>query len=406
MSGRAHAKLSASGAERWLACPPSAALESTLPDTTSEFAAEGTAAHEMAELMVSYNAGRVNKSVYTRKLNTLRAGEYYDHEMEQVIGEYANHVWEVAAALPGAHVETETRVDFGDIVPGGFGTADVVIVAEPVLHVIDLKYGRHVAVSAEDNPQLMLYAYGTLRLYEPVYNIKEVRMSIEQPRRGESSTYILPADDLRRWGTEHVAPIAQLAAEGRGEYNPGEDTCRWCRAKNTCKALAQQQIETAKADFASVTEVPAGELTLIDEPTLAGSPTLTTEEIAQILTHAGPFKQWYSKIEEHALVQARDHGAHYPGWKLVEGRSTRQITDADGATLALAAEGIPEGDYMTAPALMGITALEKALTKKRFGELLGKYVVKPPGKPALVPETDSRPEIGSVASAKEDFKEV
>jgi hypothetical protein len=405
VSGAAHAKLSASGAKRWLACPPSAALEATLPDTTSIYAAEGTAAHEMAELIVTYNLGRVNKSVFTRKMNILRAGEHYDAEMERVAGEYASHVWETAAGLPGAHVETETRVDFGDIVPGGFGTADVVIVAEPVLHVIDFKYGRHVAVSAEDNPQLMLYAYGTLRLYEPVYDIEEVRTTIIQPRMGSDSTYILPADRLREWGVHHVAPTADLAARGGGEYAPSEEACQWCRAKSVCRARAEQQLETARTDFAPVMEVPAGELALIDEPMLAGSPTLTVEEIAQILTHAEPFRRWYTRIEEHALEQARDHGVRYPGWKLVEGRSTRKVTDPDGAAAALAAEDIPEGDYMTVPELMGITALEKALGAKRLTQIIGKYITKPPGKPALVPEADSRPEIGSAASAKADFME-
>jgi len=388
----AHAKLSASGAHRWLICQPSAALEETLPDPGSEYATEGTLAHKVAEEMLSYQFNKIKKRTFQDRIKKLEA----DAEMKRYIEEYANEVWQIAQEYGKPHIDLEQRVDFSDVVPDGFGTADVVIVADNVLHIIDLKYGKGVPVDAEENPQLMLYAYGTMRKYEIAYDFETVSMTIIQPRLYAQSTYTISADALRKWAAEYVKPIADIAHDGGGEYAPSEEGCRFCRARAVCKARADLMMDTARADF-TATEIPE---------MIIPFTVMCPQEIADCLSHGAAYVKWYADVEAYALEKARDHGVKYPGWKLVEGRSNRVIRDKDAAIAQFDADGVEEKDYLTVPELLGITALEKNIGAKRLGELIGSLIEKPPGRPVLVPDTDKREEINSTSAAAKDFEDV
>jgi hypothetical protein len=386
-----HATLSASGAKRWLTCPPSALLEAEEPDSSSDYAAEGTAAHEMAEKKLSLALGKITKGTYTRWYNSFKANcEYFNSGFEDDVDKYVGMVMEQIAEYDDPFVDLEKRVDFSTWVPEGFGTADVVVIDENILHVIDLKFGKGVPVSAEENPQLMLYALGAVAKYEIAYDFEKVAMTIIQPRLDSSSTYIMPLDKLLDWAENYVRPRAELAIEGKGEFEPSEEGCRFCRVRAKCKARADKQMEVAKLEFA-------------EEP----PEFLTPEQTAYILEAAPVFAKWLSDVQEHALTQARDHGVHYPGWKIVEGRSNRVITNSLAAKETLDRYiDLEYEQYMSKPQLLGITALEKNLGKELFMEALGGLIDKPTGKPVLVPESDKRPEMNSNDSARADFEEL
>jgi hypothetical protein len=390
MSGE-HALLSASSSRRWLSCTPSARLEETMPESESTYADEGTAAHALAELELSWRLGKIEKkTIYSRRLGKLKRGEYYSADMARYIDGYATEVLELVAGYDAAgsvpHIDLEQRVDYGDIVPGGFGTADVVIVAGDTIQVIDLKYGKGVAVDAHENPQLMLYALGAAKKYDILYNFSRVIVTVMQPRLDSSSSYELALDDLYDWATDYVAPRAALAFKGTGEYAPSEDACRFCRVKSVCRARADANLATARDDFA----LP---------------PVLSVEDVAELLPRLDELAKWVKDIQTWALEQARDHDVVFQGFKLVEGRSVRSITDAYAAELTLKEAGYAMREYIKPTELKGITDLEKMLGKPRFAELLGGLVVKPAGKPVLVPESDKRPALGGAASAAEDFKD-
>jgi len=380
-----HAKLAPSKAAMWLACPPSAALNAQVPDTVSEYAAEGIEAHELAELVLQLATGRINEVVYSRRVKAfIKKSEYHSQSFEKDVAEYVQQVMEIIGGYDRPTVDLEQRVDLDAWVPEAYGTADVVIFTPKEIHVIDLKFGQGVPVSAVENPQLMLYALGALHKYSLAYEFDTVSMTIIHPRLNELSTYTVSVTELLDWADNTVRPAALLAHEGKGEFNPTEDGCRWCRVKETCRARAGKNLEMAKYDFAD-------------------PPLLSHTEIAEILGRAGELKKWAGDVEEYALVQARDHGAVFPGWKLVEGRSVRQITDPDMAAVALTGAGYGTDEIFKPQELLGITALEKLMGKKEFVGVLGSLVDKPPGKPCLVPESDSRPEYSSASAASADF---
>lgn len=382
---RAHAILSASGAERWIACPPSARLEEDLPDRGSAFSEEGTRAHAFAENELLYWLGRLSQEDYLHNQTAFDGDSpgFKADAMRYV--EYAiETITEVRAATPDAAVMVEERLDFSHVVPEGFGTGDLVIVADGTLWVIDLKFGKGVEVEADDNPQLKLYGIGALGSHGILYDIREVKLVIVQPRlTSEPSVWSTTPGALRQWAETVVTPAASLAWAGEGSFNPG-DHCRFCRAKAQCRARAEDALAVTQHEFR--------------DPVL-----LTDEEIAGVLEKADRVKKWAADIQEHALKQA-EHGHKYPGWKLVRGRSNRKYKDQDAVAQALTVAGIPES-VIYERSLLGITAMEKAITKKKFSELLFGLVDKPIGKPVLAPETDERPEIESGA-AIDGFDEV
>lgn len=370
-----HSDLSASGSNRWLHCPPSAKECAKLPDVSSEYARQGTDAHTLCEYKVKKALGRKMKDL-TEDLN------FYNEEMEECASEYAQFIMESLSAAKehckDPLVLVEQRLDFSRWVPGGFGTGDCVIVADDTLMVIDFKYGLGVLVDAEKNSQMMCYALGALSLFDGIYDIKEVNMTIFQPRRENVSTASMTKEELLHWAETVLKPTAELAAQGKGEYKAG-DHCRFCKLKATCRKRAEYNLELAKYDFA----VPS---------------TLEDEEIEIVLSKADELVNWAEEVKEYALQQALS-GKSWKGWKLVEGRSNRRYVSEE----AVAAKVEEAGFDPYEKKLLGITAMTKQLGKKKFDELLKGLIEKPQGKPVLVPESDKRP---ALHTAVDDFKNV
>ncbi|MCI1574711.1 MAG: DUF2800 domain-containing protein [Weizmannia coagulans] len=392
MSGhadRAHAYLSASGSKRWLTCTPSAKLEQEFPESgSSEFALEGTAAHELAELFLNLETGKITKSAFTRRLNKFKKeNEFYSQEMEDYIQSYVDLVVERINAEKAESegepiVLLEQRLDFSEWVPNGFGTGDVVIISDDTIEIIDLKYGKGVPVSAIDNTQMRLYALGAINQFGVLYEFENVKMTIVQPRLDDVSTDEIQVDELLRWADGEVIPKAQMAIKGEGEFVAG-DHCRFCRARQTCRARAEANLKMARYEFKK-------------------PPLLSPEEIGGILLKAEELQKWAKEVQEYALYEAEHNSAKFPGWKLVEGRSNRKYADEEKVADKLLRTGYKE-EVIFEKKLLGISKMEKAIGKKRFAELLADLVVKPAGKPTLVPESDKRPELNSHASAVEDF---
>lgn len=380
-----HALLSASGAHRWLACTPSARLEEQFPRTTSEYAEEGTAAHEVAELTARYFLNEISEADFENKRDKLAKGAYYNAEMQECANSYAELVLSKYNAsrenCEDAFTELEVKVDFSKYVKSGFGTGDCIIVADKVLEIIDFKYGKGVRVEAVGNPQMQLYALGAYLKYNTLFDIDTIRMTIFQPRlsAGQSSDEIT-VDELMTWANEYVKPRAKLAYKGEGEFTPSEETCKFCRAKEQCKARTEQNLK------------------LFDE---SPDPLLiTAEEAGQILEKAADIQAWLEDLEK-LVSSTLLSGEKVTGWKLVEGRSNRTITDPTKAINALRAEGYTE--IFEEPKLLGITKLEKLVGAKELTRILDGILVKPQGRPTLAPETDKRPEYQPEESLLKEF---
>ncbi|QDH93753.1 exonuclease [Corynebacterium phage StAB] len=367
---RAHAVLSASGAARWIACPPSALLEADLPDTESDASRQGTAAHELAE----------HKLRRAMKLRSDRpTSEWQDDEMEELTDAYRDYVLTILEETPGAELFIEQRVDFSHIVPGGFGTCDAVIIADGTMDIIDLKYGQGVAVDATGNPQLRLYALGALGAFGMLYDIHTIRMTIYQPRRHNISTETLGVAVLTDWARTTVEPAAALAANGDGNFAAG-DHCGFCKLRATCRARAEENLTIARHEFADPVE-------------------LTDEEIADIVLRAPEITKWLKAVEAHAASAAINQGHQWPGLKLVAGRSVRKYSDEHAVAAAAEAAGYTD---VWDRRLIGITAMQKLMGKKTFDEVLGDLITKPDGKPTLVPASDRRPAL-ETHTAEDDF---
>lgn len=369
-----HAFLSASASHRWINCPPSAKLCETLPDQTSTYAQEGTDCHELCAYLVEKALG-CNVKNPTKNLS------YYNAEMQNCAEEYCNFVME-QLEVAKSHckdplVMVEQRLDFSRFVENGFGTGDCVIVADNILHIIDYKHGLGVLVEAQNNSQLFCYAIGGLEIFDGIYDINEVKMSIFQPRRGNVDTFSISKDELLTWANETLAPTAKLAYEGKGDFKAG-DHCQFCKVKATCRNRAEYNLELAKYDF----EMPV---------------TLDEIEIAAILPKIDQLISWGNDIKDYALQQAQS-GTHYEGFKVVEGRSIRKYTDEESVALIVKDQGLDPYEKK----VLGITAMTTLLGKNRLEELLGELIYKPPGKPALVPESDKRPAMNT---AKNDLND-
>lgn len=381
-----HALLGPSSAHRWLACPPSARLEEGMDDQGSEYAREGTLAHRLGELRLRerWEPGPDRALDFEE----VRSDPMYSGAMEEHIDAYVSFVEERMAeaktrcADPRIFIEQVIRFD--DYVPEGFGTADCIILADGTMDVVDFKYGKGVPVSAEGNPQMKLYALGCYIAMSWVYDIHTVRMNIFQPRLDSVSTAEISSEKLVTWANEELKPTAALAWEGKGDYAPGSETCRWCKAAPICRARADYQLELAKYDFAQ----PA---------------TLNPEEVAAILHRLPDFKAWAEQVEAFAQDAAVNKGITIPGFKVVEGRSNRKYADEEAIAKALRKAGYKVADIYKPKALLGITAMEKLLGKHRMETLIAPYITKPPGAPTLVPDTDKRPALNTADQAAADF---
>lgn len=383
----AHAILSPSSASRWLSCTPSARLEEQFPDKGSAFAEEGTLAHSLGELLIRQKLNLIDAASYETAMAYIEESKHYGDDMYEHAENYAVFVLErfseAQAHTKDALIFLEQRLNLTDYVPEGFGTGDAIIIADGTLDLIDLKYGKGVQVSAENNKQMMLYGLGALREYDFIYDIQTVRMTIYQPRIDNFSSWEIEVTELRRWADEVLKPLAAKAFDGEGDFVPGAH-CRFCKAKAICKAHVEMNLELAKYDF--------------QDPAL-----LSDEEVVDILNRADGFTNWIASLEEYALDQAVNNGKKWPGYKLVEGRSNRKYSDESLVATTLLEAGFAREIIYKAPELLGITAMEKALKKSVFNQHLGDLVIKPVGKPTLVPASDKRPELSSVASAVEDF---
>lgn len=369
-----HALLSASSSHRWLHCPPSARLGENYEDKGSDFAAEGTDAHSLCEYKLKRALGIKSED----PTDTL---SWYDEEMEDCASGYAAYICELVEeakkTCPDPAVLIEQRLDFSAYVKEGFGTGDCVLIADGTLHIVDYKHGRGVLVEAEENPQMMLYALGALAIFESIYDIDTVSMTIYQPRRANISTYTVSKESLYEWAETVLVPAAELAYSGSGEFHCGE-WCQFCKAKADCRERAKANLEMAKFDFAD-------------------PPLLTDEEIEEVLGKVDELVSWANDIREYAL-QAALSGKEWSGWKVVEGRSVRKYTNDRQVAAAVIAAGFDPYEQK----LLGITEMQKTLGKARFEEILGGLITKPQGKPTLVPASDKRPAMNN---AKSDFME-
>lgn len=368
-----HALLSASSSHRWIACPPSALECAKLPDASSEFAKQGTDAHRLSEY-------KLKKSLGEKVHNPQKRLAYFDEEMDESSNDYAQFVMEKLATAKerckDPMVMVEQHLDFSRWVPEGFGTGDCLIVSDDTLVIIDYKYGLGVLVEAEKNPQMMCYALGALELFDGIYDIKNVEMTIFQPRRDNVSTYVISKNDLLSWAEEVLRPVAELAAKGEGEYRAG-DHCRFCKIKATCRKRAEYNLEMAKYDFAMPSKLEDGEVEVI------------LEKVDEMVA-------WANDVKEYALQQALS-GKQWDGWKVVEGRANRRYINEEAVAAKVEAAGFNPYEKK----LLGITAMTKQLGKNRFEELLNELIEKPQGKPVLVPESDKRP---AMHTAADDFK--
>lgn len=370
-----HAFLSPSSSHRWLHCTPSASLEAEFENQTTQAAEEGTAAHAQCE----HKLKRALRRRSTRPTST-----YDSDEMQEYTDAYVDFVLEqldiAKQSCKDPLVLIEQRVDFSKYVPDGYGTADCVIVSDDNLHIIDFKYGMGVLVNAYENPQMKCYALGALAIYDSLYDIKEVSMSIFQPRRENVSTWTISVDELTTWANEVLKPKAKMAMKGEGKYCPGE-WCTFCKASVRCRARADEKLRLARDEF----KLP---------------PLLKDEEIEEILFAIPDLTKWANEIMSYATDAAVNHGKQWDGFKLVEGRSVRKYKNEHEVAQAAKNAGYKD---IYRQSLIPLTEMQKLMGKQQFEEILGGLIIKPQGKPTLVPNTDKRKAI-EITNAKNEFK--
>lgn len=372
-----HAVLSASGAHRWLNCLPSARLELEFVNNESSAAAEGTAAHALCE-------HKLKKALHMRSKRPVSV--YNSDEMEEHSDAYVEFVMEqlelAKQSCTDPLILIEQRLDFSCYVPQGFGTGDCIIIADKKLHIIDFKYGMGVLVDAVDNPQMKLYALGALEIYDSLYDIEEVSMTIFQPRRENVSTWTIRIEDLKAWAEKELKPKAKKAYDGEGEYLPGE-WCTFCRAAVKCRARAEEKLKLAQSEF----KLP---------------PLLTDSEIEEVLSKLSDLTKWANEIIAYATDATVNHGKEWHGFKVVEGRSVRKYKDEDAVAKVAKANGYKD---IFRQSLITLTEMERLMGKSKFEKILGNLIYKPPGKPTLVPLSDKRPAM-NVSNAKNEFYEI
>jgi hypothetical protein len=372
-----HAVLSASSSHRWTQCTPAARLELEFDDNESSAAAEGTAAHALAE-------HKLRKALKMRSKKPISSFDC--DEMDEYTDAYVDFVLEqlelAKQSCSDPLVLIEQHLDFSKYVPDGFGTGDCILISDKALHIIDLKYGMGIIVNSENNSQMMLYSLGALEIYDSLYDIEEVSMTVFQPRRDNVSTWTIPVDELRDWAENELKPKAELAFKGEGEYCPG-DWCTFCRAAVKCRARAEEKLKLAQSEF----RLP---------------PLLTDAEIEDVLGKLSDITKWANDILAYATDAALNHGKQWSGYKIVAGRSVRKFKDEDAVAKAAKANGYKD---IYKQSLITLTEFEKLMGKAKFNEVLGDLVYKPPGKPTLVPITDKRPAL-NVSNAKNEFNEI
>lgn len=384
---RAHAVLSASGSSRWLNCTPSARLEEKYPNKSSDYAQEGTLAHEFSEHLLKRELGLVSKKDYDKEYVKIQESEFYSDEMDEYVKTHVDYVLQQfkvsnKKTKGNSTLLIEERVDLSAYIEEGSGTCDVIIIGDGVLEVIDLKYGKGVRVKSEENPQLKLYGIGALDCFSLMYDIHTVRLTITQPRMDSISSFEISVSELGKWAKDFVIPRSELAFKGEGEQVTG-DWCRFCKAKSVCRKLAEENLEIAKSDFKDPNE-------------------LSDDEILEIYKMSSRISDWLSSVSGFVFSEALN-GKKWQGYKLVEGRSNRLFSDPEKVEEKLKELKFNPEDYMIAK-LAGIGQIEKLVGKTQINSVLGDLIIKPPGKPTLAPDSDKRPEFG-INKAQMDFAE-
>lgn len=370
----AHSEKGPSSSSRWIHCTPSAKLCADMPDQVTGFAEEGTQAHELCEFYLKKEMGI--------KMEDPRPNlSYYNAEMEECCQGYRDYVMELYEEAKQKTKDpvllVEQRIAYERFVSGGFGTADCILISDGTLNVVDFKYGVGVEVNAVGNTQMRIYALGALEIFDNLYDIEKVRMTIYQPRKNNISIDEISRDELYRWAEEVLRPASEEADRGDGEFHAGE-WCRFCKARHICRERARENLLLASYDFAS-------------------PPLLEDGEIVEILSKVDRLISWANDVKEYALQEAVA-GKVWNGWKLVEGRSIRKYVNEKEVVEAAEAAGFDPFEKR----LLSITDMEKMMGKKKFQEVIGGLVIKPSGKLTLVTMDDKRPAINT---AKEDFEE-
>lgn len=372
----AHARFSPSAADRRLHCTPSLVLEEQFEDEQSNYAAEGSAGHALAEHLIKR---------YLKQQTTRPVSDYYTEELLESVDEYVafatGEIEQARLECKDPVFAVEQRVDASEYVEGCFGTADMVIITDEMVHIIDLKLGKGVPVYAENNPQLMIYGLGLLSMAEMLYDPKVVRLTIFQPRINNSSTWDIAPEELKKWGEEVLRPRGAMALMGIGEYKAGS-WCRFCKARNRCRARAEEFLSLAQMEFR--------------EPAL-----LSDQEIAEVLRKSDDLSKWASEIYAYAQDEAIIHGKQWPGFKVVEGRSSRRYTSDEEVAAAAQTAGYTD---IYKKSLIGIGDMERLMGKDNFKKVLGHLVYKPQGKLTLVPVSDPRKAI-TKTTASAEFQE-
>lgn len=392
---RKHASLSPSASHRWLECTPSAMLEAALPEEpSSDYAEEGTEAHLLSAIKLSYMLGKTNAAQYSAEFDTfIMRSRFYNPEFNDYVNSYCQEVMDIIKVdyeNETVEVHLEAEVHYDDVVPGGYGISDVVIIGKNFVHIVDLKFGKGVPVTAIDNPQLRLYALAAMRTFRLKSIYTYARMTIVQPRLYDKSTDNMAVMDLNNWAETYVKPRADLASRGEGKFVPG-DHCKFCKLKSTCEALAEAQLKTAKEEF---------ELAVVDEadaPSILAPHQMSPEMLSRILTIAPKFQDWFKDVAAYATSAMINDELKIPGYKIVRGRSKRLITDHEKVAEVLRTNGYLAEDYLKPAELLGITKLEKNVGKKVIEHLVGDYIIKPPGKPTITSDSDPREAIDSSA---------
>lgn len=382
---RAHAKLSASGASRWATCPGSVQMEDGIPDKESVYAQEGTLAHEMSELKLKHYLDP--KGFGKRKLNAaikkLKENELYQAEMDSYTDTYVDFIKEKALSFPSnPYIEIEKRVDFSRWVDGGFGTCDCVLIHGSTLSIIDLKYGKGVPVSAEQNEQLILYALGAYDAFNLIYNLDKIELNIVQPRINNFSTWEISLTELLLWG-DYFKVQAEKALGGNGELVPSAKACKFCKARDICTARAENNLSLESEIKLKPNEIPK-------------------DKLYEYISRGEDIAKWVADLKAYALDMCLK-GEDVKGLKAVAGRTSRSWTNQDEAINKLIEGGIDEAIiYDKVP--LTLAKLEKALGKQQFTTLVGDLVVTSEGKPTLVFENDKRPAITNTVNATSIFK--
>lgn len=385
MSPGVHARLSASGAERWINCPPSITLEERFPDKDTQYTREGSFAHSLAELLLDVRQGKLKREEADRLLLEFKANEFFTEALHDHVADYVEFVLERAE---GGTLFIETRLDFSRWVPGGFGTGDAIVIKDGVIEVIDLKFGQGKPVFADGNNQMQLYALGAVEAYDTVFDFHTVRMTIFQPRINNTNSAEMSVTELLMWADETVAPAAKLAEAGEGQFTPGI-WCGFCKAKGICQARAANNLELAKKEFAE-------ELT---DPQM-----LTEEQVLMVLQRGKQLADWIKDVQDYALSTAVNDGRQWPGYKVVAGVARRSYSSEDAVVNALKDLGVAE-PMLYRRQVLPLSEMEKVVGKKLFSQLPEGLIVKPQGKPALVSEGDKRPALNAAAMAAIEFME-